>query len=471
MPVKFFNTFTRQLEEFVPIEERTVRLYTCGPTVYNYAHIGNLRTYTFEDVLRRWLEYRGYQVCQVMNITDVEDKIIRAHRATGQSIEVITAPFIQAFFEDLETLNIEKAEHYPRATAYIDQMVEMTQSLIAKGYAYRSEDGSVYFAISRFPAYGHLSHMKMDELVAGARVKHDEYEKESASDFALWKAWDEHDGDVAWETPLGKGRPGWHLECSVMSTQLLGEHFDIHTGGEDNIFPHHENEIAQSEAATGQRFVNYWLHSRHLLVDETKMAKSKGNFYTLRDLVHDKGLSWRAIRYLYISSHYRSLLNFSLEGVDAAQRAVDNLFEFLRRVRDLRRVAGDALESVTATLDQGRTDFEAAMDDDLNTPEALGAIFTTMHHVNRWVSDGVLRGADAQRVIDFFLSADRLLGLKMEEALVEETLDADIDGLVQERQDARARKDFARADAIRGQLRDMGIVLEDTPVGVRWRRA
>lgn len=472
MPLSFFNTMSRQLEPFVPIEEGKVRLYTCGPTVYNYAHIGNFRTYAFEDLLRRYLKYRGYQVTQVMNITDIEDKIIKAHVATGTPVNDITAPFIQAFHEDLATLRIEPAEHYPRATDFVvPAMVDMVETLLAKGFAYKSEDGSIYFQIRKFPNYGHLAHFQVDDLVAGARVKQDEYDKESASDFALWKAWDAADGEVYWETSLGKGRPGWHLECSAMSMGLLGEHFDIHTGGEDNIFPHHENEIAQSEACTGTRFVNYWLHSRHLLVDDTKMSKSKGNFYTLRELLDDHKKPWYAIRYLYISSHYRSQINFTFEGLEMAGRTVERLRDFVRRVGECRRVPGASVAAVHDAMAMARTEFEAAMDDDLNSSKALAALHALISQTNKWIEEGALHAADAEALVALLGELDRVLGLELLEVLEATTLESDIQALVDERQAARASKDFARADALRTQLGSLGIILEDTPAGVRWKRA
>jgi cysteinyl-tRNA synthetase len=472
MPLSFFNTMTRRTEPFVPIREGEVRLYTCGPTVYNFAHIGNFRTYAFEDLLRRYLKYRGYQVTQVMNITDIEDKIIKAHVASGKPVDAITAPFIQAFHEDLATLRIEPAEHYPRATTYVvPAMVEMVEALLAKGYAYKSDDGSVYFNIRRFPAYGSLAHFQVEDLVAGARVKQDEYDKESASDFALWKAWDAADGEVYWETSLGKGRPGWHLECSAMSMGLLGEHFDIHTGGEDNIFPHHENEIAQSEAYTGKRFVNYWLHSRHLLVDDTKMSKSKGNFYTLRELLEDHNKPWYAIRYLYISSHYRSQINFTFDGLEMAGRTVERMRELVRRVGERRGVAQEAVPAIAEAVRLTQVEFEAALDDDLNSSKALAAVHTLISSLNRWIDEGLVGATEAELVLSFFGSIDRVLGLELLKVLEVDDLDEAIQALVDERQAARARKDFARSDAIRAELLAQGIIIEDTPAGVRWKRA
>lgn len=314
-------------------------MYTCGPTVYDYSHIGNMRAFLFEDLLKRWLEYRGFKVTHVMNLTDVDDRTIKAARSQGIPIKQHTERFIQAFFEDIAILNIEKADVFPKATDHIPGMVALVKKLLDKGYAYRSEDGSIYFNISKFKDYGKLAKIQVGELKAGARVKVDEYEKEQASDFVLWKAWDPDDGDVFWETEIGKGRPGWHIECSTMSMKYLGETFDIHCGGVDNLFPHHENEIAQSEAATGNKFVNYWLHNEHLLVEGKKMAKRLGNYFTVRDLTA-KGYDPVAIRYLMMSTHYRQQLNFTFEGLDAAKKTLDRLTNFMHRLLEANGTAG-----------------------------------------------------------------------------------------------------------------------------------
>jgi cysteinyl-tRNA synthetase len=468
MAIRFFNTMSRRLEEFRPLEDNRVRMYTCGPTVYDNAHIGNFRTYCFEDLLCRWLRFRGFKVTQVMNITDVEDKIIRKAREQGIPISSLTPQYIQAFFEDLESLNIEKAEHYPRATEHVPQMVRLIQILLDKGVAYRSDDGSVYFNIAKFPAYGKLAHIEVDELKAGARVKHDDYEKESASDFALWKAWDEEDADTFWETDLGKGRPGWHIECSAMSMKYLGNTFDIHTGGVDNIFPHHENEIAQSEAATGAPFVVYWLHSEHLLVSNQKMAKRLGNFFTLRDLIA-KGYNPMAVRYLYLSSHYRSKLNFTLPALDAAQSTLRSLRDFLLRMSALPE-ALPGNPAIPQLLQKARADFEGAMDDDLNTPAALAALFTFVSAVNIEAEGGKMGRKDGAGVRDLIFDLDRVLGLRLAESAEEKDLEGEIRALIDERQEARKTKNFARADEIRDLLKARGIILEDTPGGVRWKK-
>ena len=482
MSLSFFNSLTRSVETFQPLRPSEVGLYTCGPTVYSYAHIGNFRTYAFEDVLRRWLEYRGYNVRHVMNITDVEDKIIRAHRETGTPIQELTAPYIAAFYEDRDALNILPAHHYPHATAYVTKMVAIVEKLLVRGLAYRAADGSVYFDISRFPGYGKLSHMQLDELVAGARVKQDEYDKQTAADFALWKAWDENDGEVFWETSLGKGRPGWHLECSAMSMSLLGEHFDIHTGGEDNLFPHHENEIAQSEGMTGHPFVNFWLHSRHLLVDHTKMAKSKKNFFTVRELLNDHGVKPYALRYMYIATHYRKLLDFTFDGAEAAQKTVDGIRSFLRRMLELAgnatpatanagTDAGTAIDPETRkALDEARIAFENAMDDDLNTAEALAALHVLIGQCNRLVSDGRMTAAGAHGVSRLFFDLDRVLALDLEKSLQPEELNAEEQALLDQRAEARKARRWGDADAARAALAARGIVIEDTPQGVRWKR-
>lgn len=450
-----------------------VGMYTCGPTVYNFAHIGNLRTYAFEDVLRRYLKYKGFEVKQVMNITDVDDKIIRAIRESGvaggvgELISNYTTKYTQAFFDDIDALNIERAEVYPHASQYIDEMVKIIKILLAKGIAYKGDDGSVYYSIAKFPGYGKLAHVQIEDLKVGARVKHDEYEKENLSDFALWKAWDEADGDVFWETELGKGRPGWHIECSAMSSKLLGKQFDIHTGGVDNLFPHHENEIAQSEGAFGGKFVNYWLHSEHLLVDGTKMAKSKHNFYTLKDIL-DKGYSPLAVRYLYVTSDYRKKLDFSFENLDAAGKALDRIYQFIKRVKDQagQGASGDAVDAI---IEKSKNSFIEALDDDLNAPSAMAAIFTLITDTNRLMDAGNFGKDDSVRILDFMFDVDRIFSLKMEEALVDKELAEEVKKLIEERKKARKEKNFALSDKIRDDLKSRGIELMDTPQGTTWR--
>jgi cysteinyl-tRNA synthetase len=462
--IRFFNTLTRRKERFVPIEKGKVRMYTCGPTVYDYAHIGNFRAFLFEDLLKRWMEYRGFTVTHVMNLTDVDDKTIRGSQKQQVPLRQFTENYANAFFEDIKALNVKPATYYPKATDHIPEMVALVKTLIAKGYAYKSQDGSIYYAISKFKNYGKLSHINVQELQAGARVKTDEYTKEEAQDFALWKAWTPEDGDVFWETELGKGRPGWHIECSAMSMRYLGETFDIHCGGIDNMFPHHENEIAQSEAATGKKFVNYWLHNEHLLVEGRKMAKKFGNFYTLRDLLK-RGYDPIMIRYLLLSTHYRAQLNFTFEGLDAAHAAVDRLRNLVRRLQDAEGKGSDQLAELMRGVQAG---FGGAMDDDLNVSVALAALFDFVREVNALLDAGVVSRSEADEVSALMRGFDAVLGV-IGEAEREEALPKEAEELIAKREEARKAKDWAAADAIRVQLREMGVVVEDTASGVRWR--
>ncbi len=463
--IQFFNSLTRKKERFIPLEKGKVKIYTCGPTVYDFSHIGNFRAFIFEDLLRRWLEYRGFKVTQVMNITDVDDKTIKATRRHKISLKEYTEHYAQTFFEDIATLNIEKAEHYPRATEHILEMVALVKKLMEKGYAYRGEDGSIYYAISKFKGYGKLSKIKVEKLKTGARVKVDEYGKEEAHDFALWKAWDEDDGNVFWETELGKGRPGWHIECSTMAMKYLGETLDIHCGGVDNIFPHHENEIAQSEAATGKRFVHYWLHNEHLLVEGRKMAKRLGNYYTLRDLLA-KGYDPKAIRYLLMSTHYRQQLNFTFNGLEAAKNAVDRLTNFMYRLMD---ADGKGCREKVKTL---QTDvqrrIEGAMDDDLNISVALAALFDFVREVHKLLDDDMLSKEEAEEIYELIMKFDRVLGV-IGEVRKEEKLSREAEELIQKREEARKAMNWETADRIREKLRAMGVIIEDTPQGVKWR--
>lgn len=462
MPLQFKNTLTGKKEVFVPIEPGTVRLYTCGPTVYNYAHIGNFRTFMFEDLLRRYLKYKRYSVTQVMNITDIDDKIIRDSQAQGRKLREFTDPYTEAFFQDLDTLGIERAELYPRATEHIDEMVAMIKTLVERGMAYEI-DGNYYFKISSFPEYGKLAKIDIAGLKPGARVASDEYEKESVSDFALWKAWDEKDGEIFWETEIGKGRPGWHLECSAMSMKYLGDRFDIHTGGVDNVFPHHENEIAQSEGCTGHPFVNYWLHAEHLIVEGRKMSKSLGNYYTLRDLL-DKGYSGKVVRYVLLATHYRQQLNFTFPGLDAASASLERYNDFIRNLADHREGTSDG--SARTVIETARQRFEAELDDDLNISGALGAVFDLIRDINRLRADNHLSPEEAVSALELVRSFDSVLGFEIEA----ESLEDEIERLIAERTDARKRRDFAAADKIRNDLDIRGIVLEDTPQGVKWKR-
>jgi cysteinyl-tRNA synthetase len=461
----FFNSLTRKKEKFVPLESGKVKIYTCGPTVYDFAHVGNFRTFIFQDLLRRWLEYRGFKVTHVMNITDVDDKTIKGSRKQGFSLKQYTDYYMKAFFEDIERLNLEKADHYPRATEHIPEMVSLIKRLMEKGYAYRGEDGSIYYDISKFKDYGKLSKLKIEGLKPGARVKVDEYGKEEARDFALWKAWDEEDGDVYWETEIGKGRPGWHIECSTMAMKYLGETIDIHSGGVDLIFPHHENEIAQSEAATGKPFARYWLHSEHLLVEGRRMAKSLGNFYTLRDLIA-KGYDPVAIRFLLMSTHYRQQLNFTFEGLEAAKNAVERLKTFARRLLEADgKGCGEKINQLMANVQRR---FEEAMDDDLNINVASAALFDFVREVNKLMDENMLSKEEAKRVYALMMHFDKVLGV-IGEAKFEEKLPKEAEELIRRREEARKAKDWETADKIRAQLKAMGIIIEDTPQGVKWK--
>jgi cysteinyl-tRNA synthetase len=462
----FFNTLTRKKEVFKPLEAGKVKMYTCGPTVYDYAHIGNFRAFLFEDLLKRWLALRGFQITHVMNLTDVDDKTIKGSQKQQVPLKQFTDFYVKAFFEDIKALNIQPADVYPKATDHIPEMVALIKTLMAKGYAYRGEDGSIYYAISKFSDYGKLSKIKTAELKAGARVSQDEYAKEEAQDFALWKAWTREDGDVFWETELGKGRPGWHIECSAMSMKYLGETFDIHCGGVDNIFPHHENEIAQSEAATDKKFVNYWLHNEHLLVEGKKMAKRFGNFYTLRDLLA-KGYDPIAIRYLLLSTHYRQQFNFTFEGLEAAKGAVDRLRNFVRRLHDTD--GKDSKGKVAVLNAKLEACFGGSMDDDLDIGTALASLFDFVREINNLLDANMISKAEAAEVGGLIMQINAVLGV-IGEVKMQEALPAEIDALVQKREEARKAKNWKEADAIRTQLKAMGIVLEDTAQGVRWHK-
>ncbi len=462
--LRFFNTLSRRVEVFETHESGHARLYTCGPTVYNYAHIGNLRTFLFEDVLRRTLKLFGYRVTHVMNLTDVDDKTIRGAREAGVPLRDYTDRYVQAFFDDLDEMRVERAEHYPRATDYIGPMIELVETLQRGGHTYES-DGSVYFRISSFPAYGRLSGASLDGNLAGARVDADEYDKEDARDFVLWKAG--KPGEPTWDAPFGPGRPGWHLECSTMALDLLGPEIDIHAGGVDLIFPHHENEIAQSECAVHRPFVRFWLHAEHLNVETEKMSKSKGNFFTLRELM-DMGHDPVAIRYLLVSVPYRQKLNFTFDGLHAARQAVDRIANTLRRLDHVPVADGDGHLPSTA-VERFQHDFREALANDLNTARALAALHTLLRDVNVALDAGGLSSAvrtDLDRALD---DANSVLDV-FPDPRVTDAPDADIDALVEERTAARAARDFARADAIRDQLSARGIILEDTPHGTVWHR-
>ncbi len=463
MSLMFFNTLGRKLEGFKPLQDNHIRMYTCGPTVYDYPHIGNYRTFVFEDVLRKYLEFKGYKVTQVMNLTDVDDKTIRESQKDGIPLREYTTTYSKAFFDDLENLRIKKAEFYPRATDFIDDMVKFTKGLIEKGYAYTSE-GSVYFDITKFKDYGKLSGLVIEQLKSGARVKVDEYKKEDAQDFALWKAWDSADKDVFWDTDIGKGRPGWHIECSVMSTKLLGQTFDIHAGGVDLIFPHHENEIAQSEALTGKKFVQYWLHSEHLIVEGQKMSKSLGNFYTLRQLI-EMGHDPVAIRYLLISAHYRAPLNFTFDGLKQATASLKRLQVFYGRLQSIDgTVDNKEFEELTnSTLKK----FEEAMDADLNTPLALAALFDYVRDANRLLDGGNFSEKDKKRALEVMQKIDSVFSVMQ---VSKDDIDKEIEELIARRNEARAKKDWALADKIRTRIYERGFILEDTYAGTKAKR-
>ena len=467
MTLRLTNTLGRRKQEFVPLRKNTVTMYTCGPTVYDYAHIGNFRTYVFQDVLRRYLEYKGYRVIQVMNITDVDDKTIRQSGAEGVTLGEYTKKYEQAFFEDIAALNLEKAEFYPRATEHIDEMVAFVRKLMRRGIAYEA-DGSVYFDISKFKKYGRLSGVRLKELKPGARVDSDEYSKDEARDFVLWKGWRPEDREVFWETSIGKGRPGWHIECSTMSMNYLGKALDIHSGGEDLIFPHHENEIAQSEAVTGKRFVKYWLHSAMLLVDGKKMAKSLGNFFTLRDLL-SKGHDPLAIRYLLLSAHYRAQLNFREEALTDAEKAVEALMGTLHRLEKIDVASRRTNVQLQKTLLREKLQFEKAMDEDLNTPRALAALHRLARAVNRAIDQDKVSRQDAAAAYRLASDLDKVLGILAERPETR-LLPEGAERLIRERNEARARRDWTTADRLREQLSAMGITIEDTPTGTIWKR-
>lgn len=463
MPLRIFNTYSRALEEFDPLDSggREVKMYTCGPTVYSHAHIGNFRAYLFEDLLQRHLELRGFKVRRVMNITDVDDKTIHGSRSAGIPLAEFTAPFKRAFFEDLDTLRIKRADSFPEATdpGQIAAMIEMIKTLMARDLAYQAEDKSVYFRINKFPAYGQLAHFDLAELRSTGRVKSDEYDKEHVGDFALWKAWDEEDGPVRWESPWGPGRPGWHIECSAMATQLLGEQLDIHCGGVDNIFPHHEAEIAQTEGCTGKKFVRYWLHCAHLMVDGQKMSKSLGNFYTLRDVLA-KGYSGREVRYALMRVHYRAPLNFTWEGMEESREALRRIDEWVTRLREK---VGE--ENVKRPTEEG-SGFADALDDDLNISGALGVLFETIRETNRALDLGEFDTAAASAWLQWWERIDHVLGVSGEENAVP----AEIAALGEARMQARLAKDWRRSDELRDELAARGWEARDTKDGQKITR-
>lgn len=467
--IKFYNSLTRQKEEFKPMNEKEVGMYSCGPTVYNYAHIGNFRAYIFSDLVRRVLEDYGYNVKLVMNLTDVDDKTIRNSKENHISLSEYTKKYKEAFFEDIKTLRIKPATVNPSATEHINEMIDIIKLLEKNGHTYEA-DGSIYFKISTFPEYGELANLDKQELKEGAsgRVSSDEYDKENASDFVLWKAYTEEDGDVYWDSPFGKGRPGWHIECSAMSCKYLGKHFDIHTGGVDNKFPHHENEIAQNEAAFNEKFVNYWLHCEHLIVDGEKMSKSKGNFYTLRDLLN-KCLSAEAIRYSLMNSHYRKQLNFTIEGINQSQSAIDRVNDLIFRLKDVNKTDADD-SAVMKELEEANKNFFESIYDDLNVSEALGVFFSFIKSIN--ISFDSINVSSRDAIIKFIERVNNIINcFNMNgEKEIESSEEEKINKLIEERTLAKKEKNYKRADEIRDELNSMGIEIMDTPNGVRWKR-
>jgi cysteinyl-tRNA synthetase len=471
MALRFFNTYSRKIEEFEPRDPatRAISIYTCGPTVYSRAHIGNFRAYIFEDLLQRHLELRGYKVHRVMNVTDVDDKTIRGARESKLPLAKFTEQFKKAFFEDAKTLRIKRANEFPAATDqhYIARMIAMIDVLITRGLAYQADDKSVYFRINKFPDYGKLAHFDLTQLQSTGRVKHDEYDKEHIGDFALWKAWDEEDGDVTWDSPWGPGRPGWHIECSAMSTALLGDQIDIHCGGVDNIFPHHEAEIAQSEGVTGKKFVRYWLHCAHLLVDGQKMAKSLGNFYTVPDVLA-KGYTGRELRYALLRVHYRVPLNFTWEGMKEARESLGRIDEWFARLREIAKEE-NALRSTPIDREQAPTvhssiepTFENAIDDDLNISAALGFLFESIRETNRALDENKLDAASANAWLNWWKRIDTVLNLESETKVV---VPEEVAQLATEREKARREKNWKRSDELRDQISALGWEARDTKDG------
>ncbi len=460
MEIKFFNTLSRKVEEFKPLDSSNVRMYTCGPTVYNYAHIGNFRAYMFEDLLRRVLQYGNYKVTQVMNLTDVDDKTIRDSRKNNMKLQDFTRIYKDAFFEDLKKLNIESAEVYPAATEHITEMISLVQTLMDKGFAYQAEDKSIYFSIDKFPEYGKLARIDRENQRAGVRINADEYAKDSVGDFALWKAWDENDGDVYWESPWGKGRPGWHIECSAMAMKYLGKTFDIHTGGVDNMFPHHEDEIAQSECANNCKYVNYWLHCAHLMMNGEKMSKSLGNFFTLRDLI-EKGYTGREIRYVLMGAHYRKQLNFTFDALAQAKSSLRYFDELSIRLKEVNNENAAMLDE--AIFNTFESDFEKAVADDLNIAGALAVIFKMGSEANKLLDANNLHKLDADKFLATFRKFDRIFGfLNVDEAKKDE-IPADIIALAEARIQAKIDKNYAEADRIREEIKAAGYIVEDAP--------
>jgi cysteinyl-tRNA synthetase len=466
MALKLFNTLSRSVQEFTPLDPagKRVGLYCCGPTVYDFAHIGNWRTFVFADLVRRMLEFSGYDVKHVMNITDVEDKIIKRVRENKTTLREFTGKFEAAFLDDLKTLNCKAPNETPRATEHIAEIIALIEKLIARGVAYKAADGSVYFSIEKYRGcgctYGQLLKLNLEEMRAGERVASDEYEKESIADFALWKARVPDDGDVFWPSPFGEGRPGWHIECSAMSMTALGETFDLHLGGEDLKFPHHEDEIAQSEGATGKPFVKYWLHGAHLLVEGKKMSKSLGNYFTLRDL-QAKGFTGREVRYLLLSSHYRETFNFTLDGLNGARTALARIDECVGKLREVGVQASACPDNALLT------NFTTAISDDLNVAAAWGAVFDWVRETNKRIAENSLSASDAAANLAAWEKVDSVLGIGVKS---ESEIPAEIQALADARTAAKQARDFKKSDAIRDELKAKGWVIEDTPKGIKLKK-
>lgn len=462
--LKLFNTESRTKEVFKPMRDNHVRLYTCGPTVYNFAHIGNFRTYVFEDLLRRAIQFFGMKITQVMNLTDVDDKTIKGAIANNITLDEYTQPYKDAFFEDVKTLNIEPAEHYPAATEYIEQMISMIETLLDKGIAYRGGDQSIYYSIKHFPRYGCLSHLNLEDLKAGAseRVVSDEYEKDNVADFVLWKAYDEtRDGKIYWDSPFGKGRPGWHLECSAMAMNILGETIDIHVGGVDNMFPHHENEIAQSEACSGKQFVKLWMHSEHLVVENKKMSKSLGNFFTLRDLLK-KGYTGLQIRYMLLQTHYKTQLNFTMAGLESVKMSLQRMQDFIYRLQEIEDEQDYGL--IENLINEAHRKFSESLADDLNISPSLAAIFDLIREVNTLCDQKKIGKQEAEKILSLMKQFNQVLGV-----LDFKNSAADIPNELQEALEkrllARKEKNWVLADQLRDYILEQGYLIEDVVGG------
>jgi cysteinyl-tRNA synthetase len=464
--LRFFNTLTRREEEFESLEEGKVRIYTCGPTVWDYSHIGNFRAMVFADVLKRYLRYRGYEVFHVLNITDIEDKILRRLGEGGIGLKELTEKYTEKFFEDLHSINVERADVHPRATEHIEEMLQLIASLIDKGLAYE-RDGSVYYAIDKFADYGKLAHLDMEGMQDGISVDSDEYDKDSVRDFALWKAWVESDGEIYWDSPYGRGRPGWHIECSAMSMKYLGQTFDIHTGGVDLIFPHHQNEIAQSEGATGKPFVRYWMHNEFLNIDNEKMSKSKGNYYRLQDIAQ-RPEDFKAYRYLLVSHQYRRKMNYMPESLDWARTNLRRLNRFKEQLEQVETEQGS---DWTEQIEVARNGFCEYMDNDLNSPGAMGVVFGLINEAEKALNAQGMGSTGARALLGFLEEINQVLGIFYdleEEVQAPAELPEELQALLQERQEARDQKDWVRSDQLRDQLVKAGIQIKDASGGTEW---